>query len=159
QNKTLIVEFTKRYGIQAQYLRISTADLTARYGAEVQAGTAVADFVLGADVGVTSPSSGITNFFDTFEKNGWTVPLARAKIPGFPWTFPKEFLRGNRAIVSFAPWVIGYNTQIVKDAPKQWTDILDKRFSGQIIAVDPNISDVYIQLWATIQAKYGDKFF
>src|SRR5262249_9514746 len=89
---------------------------------------------------------------------GWTISLPDAKIPGYPWNYPKQFLRGNRAIYDIAPWAIAYNSQIVKDPPKQWPDILDARFRGQLIVTDPNISDAYFQIWATIRNKYGDKF-
>lgn len=136
--------FEAEYGISVEFQRLASRDLSQRYAAEADAGSTVADAVLMSN----------TPFVPDALANGWTVPLADAGIPGFPGDWPADFLLDDRgtAIVSIEPSVIAYNTDLVSEdeAPKEWEDLADPKWAGEIILIDPAASPAYIDFWSVV---------
>lgn len=148
-----IVEgFNTKYGIKAQFLRMPSVPLLQRYSAEAEAGNIAADMIFNA--GGFFAEEGL--------KKGWTERIADSGIPAITsGEFPSKFNNGSTAIAGVAPWGIVYNTDKVKgsDIPKDWPDVLNPAFKGQIIIADPRSSDAYFDLWSLLGQKYGDAFF
>ena len=56
---------------------------------------------------------------------------------------------------------IAYNTKLVKpsESPKDWEDLLDKKWKGQIAMPDPNYSGSTLDTVEALSSKYGWDFF
>ncbi len=136
--------FAEEYGIDVEFQRLASRDLSQRYAAEADAGDVVADAILMSN----------TPFVPQALESGWITPLAEAGIPGFPGDWPADFLVDDRgtAIVSIEPSVIAYNTDLVADGeqPLEWEDLTDPKWEGEIIIVDPAASPAYIDFWSVI---------
>ena len=151
--KDVTQAFSAKYGIKAQYLRLSSNALRQRYATEAQAGNVAGDLL------IMSPSAAFT---DEGIAKGWIEPVSGAGIPALKsGAFPSRFATGPTAIVQLIPWSIGYNTDKVKgaDLPKDWTDLLNPKFKSQIVLVDVAASDAYLDVWALILEKHGEQFF
>lgn len=147
--------FREKYDINVEFIRLSSSDLQQRYSAEAEAGTFVADVMMQSDTGL-----GTESFFDVAAGAGYLVSdLADLEIPGYPWDFPEEFIRGNRAVVQIQPWLFSYNTEIVSDPPMQWPDVTDERFRDLILLPDPESSGAYVDVWMVVLDEYGEEFF
>jgi len=146
--------FTKKYGIKASFIRLSTAPLAQRYFAEAEAGTFAADIVITAGGSDPYTTDGI--------KKGWIDPISDANLPVVTsGEFPARFNDGLSPIVQVSPWMIAYNSDRVKgaDIPKDWSDMLDPKWKGKILLADPRVGSVFTQFWLMLQEKYGDGFF
>ncbi len=146
--------FTKKYGIKVQFLRMAGSPLQQRYSTEAEAGTFVADVVLNAGNSIEYAEFGIGK--------GWLEPVATAGIPVLTsGEFPAKFMMGPTAIIQVAPWGLAYNTRKITAAevPKEWPDMLNPKFKGQVIMVDPRTSGAQSDHWTLILEKHGENFF
>lgn len=146
--------FAKKYSIKLQYLRLGGTPLQQRYSAEAEAGTFAADVILNAGNSVEYAEDGI--------RKGWLEPVSTAGIPVVTsGEFPAKFMLGPTAIVQVAPWGIAYNTDKLKasEVPRDWAEILEPKFRGQIIITDPRASGAQLDHWTLILDKYGEGFF
>ncbi len=150
-----IVEgFSKKYGIKAQFVRMPGAPLLQRYSSEAVAGNIAADLILQAGVPAAWAKEGV--------QKGWLEPISEAGIPAMTsGEFPSKFTNGITATVMISPWIFVYNTDKVKgaDVPKDWSDLFNSKFKGQILLSDPRSSDSYFDLWTLLLDKYGETFF
>lgn len=147
--------FAATYGIKPAFIRLASIQLRQRYAAEAEAGN------FAADVQINSGSTSVS-FADEGIKKGWFEPISQANLPILrSGEFPSHLVTGPTAVVMIQPWIIGYNTEKVKgvDVPKDWTDLLNPKWKGQILMSDPGVSDAYIEFWAVIQGKHGESFF
>ena len=144
--------FTKEYGVKVNVVRLAGATLATRFLSEEKAGSTSADVVVSA-----SPV-----FAHTAVTSGYTVPLDKAGIPGYPWQFPAHFLNtaDGQAATMIEPTGIAYNTNLVKgsDIPKTWTDLLDPKWKGKIGIADPSTLVGYDAEWVVLQDLIGDGF-
>jgi iron(III) transport system substrate-binding protein len=146
--------FTAKYGIKAVFLRGSSNPLMQRYSAEAEAGNLSADLIMQASNSVVFAEDGI--------KKGWMESISEAGLPVLKsGEFPARFNMGPSAIVQMNPWLIAYNTEKVKgaDVPKDWQDILNPKFQGQIILFDPATNDGNYFFWQLLLDTYGESFF
>lgn len=146
----VIDAFSQQYGIQVRYQRLVSAELEQRYAAEMSAGAPSADLILSA----------VDPFFADAEKKGWIVGTGKANIPDFPPPgFSKRFLVGDldTALAQIVPHTIAFNTDKVPaaQAPKDWPALLNPRFKGQVLMVDPTSSSEYVDFWYLVERKYG----
>lgn len=141
-------EFSSRYDIEVEFVRLVSADLAQRYAAEAESGVPAADLILMSD----SP------FFDDALGEGWLTPLTEAGIPDYPGDFPEEFLvdDGVSAVVSVNPTVLGYNTELVTETPEDWTVLTDPKWKGKVQISDPTTSDANVYFWDLIREEYGE---
>jgi len=146
--------FREEYGIEIKYVRISSNQLMQRFAAEAESNSIAADLMFIA--------GGPTPFFKEGVEKGWIAPLKDAGIPVLDdGTFPARFSDGISAVVQVAPFLIAYNKDHVseEDAPKDWPDLLDPKYEGEIILIDPRASNAFLDIYAAIQDKYGEEFF
>jgi iron(III) transport system substrate-binding protein len=145
--------FTKRWGVKATWTRFTTAPLQDRFGAEMGSGSSPADLILISN----SP------WFGFAKQKGWIVGPKDVGLPGWPKgqvpaLYPRQYLtNSSSAIVQLQPNVIMYNKNVVSaaDAPKTWDDLLDPKWKGKIIMVDPTSSPAYVDLWWAVSKKNG----
>lgn len=145
--------FLAKYGIKMQLVRVTTAAMVQRYFAEGDAGSIAADVIITAGSGEPYTTDGV--------KRGWVESIAQAGLPVIKsGEFPERFVDGGAVISQISPWLIAYNTSLVKsgEAPKDWPELLNPKWKGKIIVVDPRIGLVNAQFWQLIAEKYGESF-
>ncbi len=145
--------FTAKYGIKTSFIRMASVAMYQRYSAEADSGNIPADLVYGAGDSVGYAEAGM--------KKGWIDPVSQAALPVVTsGEFPAKLLTGPTAVVQISPWLIAYNTDKVKgaDIPKDWPDLLNPKWSGQVLMVDITQSDAFLDFWALIFDKYGENF-
>ena len=145
--------FNAKYGIKAQFLRLDGVAAISRYSAEAEAGNFAAD--------VFSVAGGADAFADDALKRGWIEPLGQAGIPVInSGELPAAFNRGRSAIMQVTPYLLAYNSDKVKgaDLPKDWRDLLQPKWKGQIVVNNPAVSAAFLDFWGLLQDKYGDAF-
>lgn len=152
--KRVAEAFNKKYGVKANFIRLSGATLLQRFAAESEGNVFVADLITTAGNSVEYGNDGV--------KKGWLEPIATAGLPALTsGEFPARFMMGPTAIIQISPWGIAYNTDRLKAAevPKDWPELLSPRFKGQINITDPRSSDAQIDHWAMVLEKHGEGFF
>lgn len=146
--------FTAKYGIKTSFIRFPGDGGLQRFGSEAEANTFAADLLL---------NSG-TNSFRFAEdaiKKGWLDPVGSAGLPVIAsGEFPAKFNRGATALLQLAPWQMTFNTDKIKpaDFPKDWPDLLNPKWKGQILFANPRCCSVFQEFWKAMQDKYGEKF-
>ena len=153
-SKRVAEAFQAKYGVVAKYLRISSSPLVTRFFAEADANNLATDIVLLA--------GSVKAFTEEGLKKGYLEPMDKAGLPAVQSaSFPKRFITGPTAISAIYPWIIAYNSARLKgaDIPKEWIDLLNPKYKGQILLVDPRVSDAYLDLWALLQDTHGDSFY
>lgn len=148
--KAVSDDFAKKYGIKVKFVRLTSSDLSTRYSAEAQSGSPAADLFVGS----------YTPFVKTAATSGWTTPLPSAGIPGYPNGFPDKYLlpADGTAVIQVQPSGLSVNTKAGGDAIKDWPDLLDPKWKGKIILVDPRASAAYVPFWNLIIKEYGEDF-
>jgi iron(III) transport system substrate-binding protein len=140
--------FFDEYGVEANFVRLTGAELATRYSSEAQAGAPVADLVM--------PS--YDSFIDEGLQEGWFVPLVDADIPDFA-EYPTEALidDGQTAVVQYAPSVLSWNTEELGDVtpPESFDQLADSEYAGQVLLTDPSSSQAYLQFWTLMMEEYG----
>lgn len=145
--------FKTKYGISVSRLRLPGPTLVQRFSAEAEAGKFAADIMVG-----TIFSTGLAN---TLMAKGWVESIDNAEIPSLQGEYPKEFNRGPGRFLGTSPWQIAVNTQRVSaaDMPKAWTDLLNPRWKGRLVIVDPAASpDTYVPFWYMLEKAHGEAF-
>ena len=146
--------FNAKYGVKYQFVRLPGAQVPLRYSAEAETGNFSADLIYIAGSSVTFGEEAI--------RKGWMESIPNAGLPVVKsGEFPARFITGPTAIVQIAPWYMAYNSQklAAADAPKDWMDLLNPKYKGQILIPDPRSSDSYLDHWALLIDTYGEKFF
>ena len=146
--------FSAKYGIRVQFVRLQTVPQRIRYSAEAEAGNFAADLLVLA---------GGTNaqYADAGIKKGWMEPVASAGLPVVKsGEFPAKYLTGPTAIVQISPWQIVYNTDKVKgaDIPKDWADLANPKWKGQLILSGVSSGDIYAEFWSMLLRRYGEGY-
>jgi iron(III) transport system substrate-binding protein len=143
--------FEAAYGIDVEFVRLATSELSQRYAAEAASGAPAADAVIVSN----------TPFVAEANREGWITPLADAGVPDFPGDYPSEFLLPDRgsAIVSIEPSGIAYNTDAVADGdvPTDWADLADPRWKGKLLMIDPAGSPAYLDFWSVVADHAGEE--
>lgn len=152
--KRIVDALFAKYGIKGQFVRINSIGLQQRFAAEAEVGTYAVDVLLNSGDSVSYAQNGI--------KRGWIDSLTSANLPVLTsGEYPARFNREVCAVIQISPWSITYNTDKVKgaDVPKDWPDMLNPKWKGQILAADPRSSDAYTDHWTLLFDKYGEAFF
>lgn len=146
--------FTRKYGIKASYTRFPSVTLQQRYATEAEGGTFAADLIFNAGGSVPYAAAAINK--------GWVESISLANLPVITsGEFPQQFNRGPTALIQIAPWYLFYNSAKLSAAevPKDWPDLINPKFKGQILVPNPRSSDAYLDFWGLLYDKYGEKFF
>lgn len=142
--------FERAYGIKTSYVRLTSADLDQRVEAEAAAGSVKADVIIDAE-GVFM-SDGVTK--------GYTIPLDPKVMPSLA-AVPKQYkFNANTVVMGFGFSIAVYNTNLVKNPPTTWQDLLKPQFKGKIYISDPRVSASYLALWDDVynDSNLGPKF-
>lgn len=131
--------FEAKYHIKVDLLRLNSGELQQRLIAE---GTNSK-----ADVAELPPE-----FFNS--SSDLFMPLTPNLVPSLA-NVPKDFVHDVSVATSIAPWVIGYNTELVKSAPTSWEDVINKH-PGDYVFSDPRSSDAYMAFVNEFQKSFGD---
>jgi iron(III) transport system substrate-binding protein len=147
--KAVSDEFAKKYNIKVKYVRLTSSDLSTRYSAEAATGSPAADLFLGS----------YTPFIKTAATNGWTTALPSAGIPGYPGDYPSRYVLGadGTVVLQVQPSGIAVNTKEASGI-KDWNDVLDPKWKGKVILVDPRASAAYVPFWNLIIKEYGEDY-
>lgn len=140
--------FTKRYpGLEVEYLRLASGELTTRYSGERTAGTVPAGLM----------TAGSPAFFDEGMEKGWFEP--ELDLPELE-NWPEEYYADGVARMGILPYYLSYNTdQLSEDeAPKTWEDLTDPSLRGKIHFGDPRAVPGYLALAYILRDEYGDDY-
>lgn len=146
--------FTAKYGIKTSFIRFPGDGGLQRFGSEAEANTFAADLLLNS-------GTGSFRFAEEAIKKGWMDPVGSAGLPVIAsGEFPAKFNRGATALLQLAPWQMTFNTDKIKpaDFPKDWPDLLNPKWKGQILFANPRCCSVFQEFWKAMLDKYGEKF-
>lgn len=148
--KAVTDEFAKKYNIKVKFIRMTSSDLAQRFSAEAEKGSPAADLFVGS----------YTPFIKDAKAKGWITPLPEAGIPDYPNGFPERYLVPSvgTAVVQVQPSGLAVNTSQGAGSIKDWPDILDPKWKGKIILVDPRASAAYTPFWNLMIKEYGEEF-
>ncbi len=137
--------FTKKYGVAMDYQRLTTGPLVQRYVAETQSGNFTADAIAVTD----------NFFFEDATAKGWLAPIADVPAAN---GYPAQFLDKTSATVQLLPHQLAYNTQMLGAAPTDWNVLLDPKWKGKIVVLDPR-NGFFTTVWYyALQQKLGAGF-
>jgi iron(III) transport system substrate-binding protein len=139
--------FKARYGITVNLVRITTGQLTTRYSSEAQSGKIVADVVQQSD----------EKFAQQAASNAWIAPLTPALLPAMA-DWPADLQHGSYLSLETIPWGLDYNASTVGAPPADYTDLLDPRFTGKILMLDPRALPASQAFFYFLNEKYGPDF-
>jgi iron(III) transport system substrate-binding protein len=145
-------EFTEKYGVDVEIVRLSPGDLQPRLSSEMQAGTSLADVY-------TDPALG---FIESGIGNGWFLPLKDASLAGGfpPAGYPERFVKdgGQVATVGLAALGIAFNTDHVSAVPT-WETLIDPRNTSHVAfsdaRADPATGFAFLDF---LQQAFGDDY-
>jgi iron(III) transport system substrate-binding protein len=143
--------FEQKYGITVEPLGLPAGTLLQRFSSEAGAGSFNADIILGAgfDKVVT----------EDYQPKGWMIPIKEAGIPALEsGSYPQNFLNKSTATVAYNPWIMAYNTDLVKGpAPTSFKDLADPKYKNLVCIPNPEVALAYIEIWDRIRAEFGEE--
>lgn len=148
--RSISEDFTAKYGVQVEPVRLVTADLIQRYSAEAASGKSAADIIVLTDSAF---------FSDALAKN-WIAPISGQDLPAAADALPSEFKThdGAVAVVSLIPSEMVVNSDETKDLPADWSVYSDPKFKGKLMLTEPDSSPANIAFWSLMKQKYGDGY-
>lgn len=142
--------FTKLHpSIKMEYFTAGTGKIMTKLAAEQQAGRVVADVLW----------VGEPHYLFTFKEQGRLLPYHSPEAKGFANHLkdPDGMFTAGRVITLG----LGYHAPSFPagEEPKDWTDLQQPRFKGQVGLADPTLSGTAFYTVATIVENYGWGFF
>lgn len=139
--------FMKAYPeIKVEYFRAAGTALFNRFSTEAQSGSVVAD--------VFMPTVQPTFVSDNSQ---WFQQLTDTELPTLK-DFPAKFRDDYTLKVAVEEVVAVYNTKAVPTPPTDWKGVLDPKFKGRIVLVDPKSSPGYMSWFQIMRKKFGDDY-
>lgn len=147
--------FSAEYGIDFEFIRMTTPDTAARLTAEADAGAVVADLAL-----ITA-----TDVYPALQEAGIFLRLDE-EVPNYPDILPEplpaEFVKEDwgTAIPLSRPAVIAYNTDLVSpdEVPQSHEELADPRWAGEVMTINPMESSSYLDSFYQFMQLYGEEF-
>jgi iron(III) transport system substrate-binding protein len=141
----LLKAFTAKYGIEIDTQKLTGAALAQRFTAEYQTDTRICDLFVSSDPAFPT---------DAMQK-GWLV--SADDLPAMAG-WPKGANKGGLASVAFYPYVLVWNTNLVREGLTSFDQLNDAKYRGKVLAGDPRVL-ASARLWyVAMLEKYGDKF-
>lgn len=135
--------------IDLRVVRQSDADMQGRVEADMATGSPVADIVVQSDL----------LWFTEKAADGWWVPPAtidavdEGLLDRDAIVKEGDFSEIGASIITFA-----WNTDLVSDAPEDWSDLLRPEFAGEQIAVlEPTVS-LWVDYYMWMEETFGADF-
>ena len=135
----LVPAFEAEYGITVDMLRLNSGELQQRLIAE---GTSSS-----ASIAELPPEFFVASA-DLF------IDLTEAEVPALG-DIAEHLVSKNSVTTSALPWVIGYNTDLVKDVPTTWEEVVTD-WSGEYLFTDPESSNGYMAFTNEVWRAFGD---
>ena len=143
-NSKLGAAFKARYGIDIEFLRLTSTQLAERFAQEQAAGVHLADLLalVGSNIWEDNPE--------------WFVNLEEANLEGWA-EWPAEAKQGVCTHTRYSIGGVTYNNQLVdaEHIPTSYEDFLDPWWKGKILLTDPRATPAYMGWAAMIEEKYG----
>lgn len=145
QYEAIVAAFGAEYCIEVTGLRLAGADQNQRFRAEAEADSPLADLLTSAD----------PVFLADAVKQGWVATFEKTELPALA-DWPDEYWLDDAysaSVLTASGWI--YNTQTVPEAevPQTWEDLLDPKWKGEILYVDPRVQS---NLLATANFWYNE---
>jgi len=141
----LAAAFRSRYGIPVEVFRATSGPVSARFNQEAAAKRILADVIQVAG----------SQLYEDLAKRKLIVPLD--SLPAFS-AWPEQLKTRHTVMFSIAPHGILYNTKLVTSPLRDWPDLLDPRWRGQILWSDPHVTISQMALLGLFRRRYGDDF-
>ena len=145
--------FEKKYpGLKCNFVRTTAQVAFQRFQQDVQANAPVASVFSSTDV----------SHYPELKKRGLLIEYRPHNLAGMVDSLkPYNDKDGLYHVTAAALMLVTYNTSLVseKDAPKNWTDLLDPKWKGKVSIGHPAFSG-YVGTWVVLMQKlYGWDFF
>lgn len=133
--------------IDLQVFRSGTGKIAAKLAAEREAGKIQADLIWVAEY----------TYLEELKAEGLLYKYESPEAKNIPSLLVDKdgYYYGARIFAL----VIAYNTNLVKDPPQTWTDLLDPKWKGQIIIANPTYSGSNAIAAAVLGINYGLDYF
>lgn len=133
--------------IDLQVFRSGTGNIAAKIAAEREAGKIQADLIWVAEYTYLEELKAQNLLYKYESPESKNIPALLVDRDGYYY--------GARIFAL----VIAYNTNLVSDPPRKWTDLLDPKWKGQIIIANPTYSGSNAIAAAVLGLNYGLEFF
>lgn len=143
--QAILNAFKARYGIDIDMQKLTGLAMAQRFMAEYDTKTAVCDLYVSGDP--TFPREALSK--------GWFLRVE--DLPALA-AWPKETLAAGFAPVASYPYVLAYNTNIVKAPPQSWEALNDKQWRGKVLVADPRVLSTARLWYLSLIDKYGEGF-
>ena len=148
-NARLLAGFTKKYpDIKANSIRLIGNRMNERIDQEMKAGVPTGDLMIFTD----------PQWMAEKVKAGALVAPCGPSVP--LWQNAQKFYPAKELVpVVNEPWVLAYNTNLIKNKPKDWQDLLaDKSLQGKVGLNE--VSGLTVAIWAEIvESRAGAGYF
>lgn len=149
--ESALAAFEDLYGIETEYLRLTSSELATRYASERDSGINDADVITIGDNG----------FYADGAENGWWVPLDVDSVPAIAdWPADAVHFDDTTAMIGSQPLVVGYNTDLLSEPPESFDDLLDPELDGRMLFSNPEASPVPLGYFDVLyeDPDYGPDF-
>jgi iron(III) transport system substrate-binding protein len=143
--ENLIDAFHEKYpGVEVQAQYYTQGAVFTRADTEIAAGNVNGDLLYLSDIDLIHQLRDKDALLDLSDLPEWQ-------------SYPDDAKEETSANTSLAAMRIGFNTDQV-DSITEWQDVLDPKFEGNFIILDPRFSAVVQWFYLELQDAYGDKF-
>lgn len=148
-NQRLLAGFMKKHPeIRASAIRLIGNRINERINQELSAGVPTGDVMVFTDPHWMA---------EKVKQNALAAPCG----PSLPlWQGSERFYKQSELVpVVNEPWVLAYNTQLVKNRPKDWRDLMgDRQWAGKVGLNE--VSGLTVAIWADIVSnRAGQDYF
>jgi iron(III) transport system substrate-binding protein len=148
-NAVTVEAFSSAYpDIKAEFFRLPSGALAARYASERDAGVVNADLISLSDANFVAAGIG----------KGWIVQFAQSDLPALANIDAADFSSGvARTGTNVAG--ITFNSEMVSGGPiLGWEDLLRPEFKGKIALADPRNVPSFVALFRILREEFGDEY-
>jgi len=146
-----VADFTKKYKVQVQIQRLSSADLGTAFETQEKAGKTTADVIQTSNWSQQ----------ESWIKNGWLANYTPKSADQYP---AERVEPGYLYPLYQSNGAIAWNTKVVPDsvqkelAENPWDALLDPALKGKIVLIDPGNGGSGMAYYANLVYNLGDKY-
>ncbi len=147
--QSVVEGFTEQYpGIDVNFVRLNSAAISQRFGAEREAEAPTADLM----------NHGAIEFHLSTLEDGWIVQPDELPLPE---SFPSDFIDPQLGPIVGQPLPVTlYNTDLVgeDEIPTSWEDLADPRWQGQVLMADLEEQVWHVGVYGTVIEEFGEEW-